>query len=397
MAEVLRRQFNERIKTLLHSQSRIQNLKDSVHTIRQEISHILGQKSEPQASPLSPPRTAASSPLTKEEQRKLSSDINAIPPQQLIQFIKDKLPQLASDKEIVIDIHSMDTKSLRMLMDFVQTAKKTPATKKAKPKKSNGTNGTHPLPKEASHASDSESNSGSDSESEESQSESDSDTETNPKKPVQVETVVTPVLTNVQTAIPPTPAPVPEILPTFPSEANVHDSDLTNEVSWSHLTADDEDKSTTSTQSSDAANLWSSYRDSHAQLEQKELEKRQHEEELLRAMEREEQERLEKLRAQEDEERRRWEEEKERQKQEELERQRQAELDLEEARLKAKRDRERKIQEDESNDDLLSLNSFAGFQGGMLNVNLSGELMSDLRSSLRGSPTLTDPSDDREQ
>lgn len=186
---------------------------------------------------------------------------------------------------------------------------------------------------------------------------------------------------------------MPEILPTFPSDSKVH-SDLTNEVSWSQLTADDDDKSATPTQSSDAANLWSSYRDSHAQLEQKELEKKQHEEELLRAMEREEQERLERLRAQEDEERRRWEEEKERQKQEELERQRQAERDLEEARLKAKRDRERKIQEDESNDDLLSLNSFAGgFQGGMLNVNLSGELMSDLRSSLRGSPTLTDPSE----
>jgi len=402
MAEVLKKQFDEKIKTLLHSQSRIQNLKDSVHTIRQEISQILGQKSDASrdvepATTSSPLPEASPSPVfTKEEKKKLSADISSVPPTQLIQFIKEKLPRLANEKEIVIDIDSLDSESLRLLMEFVETAKKNSSSKRTKPKSTPNkatppANDTHPPAKESSRhdpTSDSDSDT-SESESEESQSESDSEAESRPKKPLQVETVVAPVIANVQS---PTPkVAVPEILPTFPTQSKVHDAEITNEVSWSQLSADDDEKSSTPTQSSDAANLWSSYRDSHAQLEQKELEKKQHEKELLQAMEQEERERLEKLKAEEEAERQRWEEEKERKRQEALERQREAEREIEEARQKAKRDRERKVQGDESTDDLLSLDAFAAggsFPGGMLNVNLSGELMSDLRSSLRGSPTL---------
>jgi hypothetical protein len=67
----------------------------------------------------------------------------------------------------------------------------------------------------------------------------------------------------------------------------------------------------------------------------------------------------------------------------EIEKKQEEERMLEEAREKAKRDREQKTQ-DSAPDELLSFTAFGGFNAGMLNVNLSGQRLSELRSALKG-------------
>merc|ERR1712224_766170 len=138
-----------------------------------------------------------------------------------------------------------------------------------------------------------------------------------------------------------------------------------------------------------AANLWSSIRDSHAQLKQKEHEKILHEERLKREKEEQEAARLKAI----EEARIKQQEEEEREREEAKKR---AEREIEEARLKAKRDREKKVEDDEEAD-LLSLDSFPSLAGpGLLGMNISGKVMSDIRSSLKATTTIDQTSSNTE-
>jgi len=84
-------------------------------------------------------------------------------------------------------------------------------------------------------------------------------------------------------------------------------------------------------------------------------------------------------------------EEEEKQRKLEEEKKLNAEKELEEARLKAKRDRERKLKEDEDNEEL----SFDAFgltgPGPLLGINISNEVVSGLRSSLKMTSTASEP------
>jgi len=73
-----------------------------------------------------------------------------------------------------------------------------------------------------------------------------------------------------------------------------------------------------------------------------------------------------------------------------------AEREIEEARQKAKRDREKKVEDDEEAD-LLSLDSFPSLAGpGLLGMNISGKVMSDIRSSLKATTTIDQTSSNTE-
>jgi len=117
-------------------------------------------------------------------------------------------------------------------------------------------------------------------------------------------------------------------------------------------------------------------------VQQKELEKKKREEQLQREKEEEE----ERRRKQEEEQKKLRLEEEIRRKQEEEERRLQAEHELEEARQKAKRDREKKVMDDEPGD-ILSLNSFELNGPGMFDLNISDQVVSDIRSSLKSTTT----------
>lgn len=128
---------------------------------------------------------------------------------------------------------------------------------------------------------------------------------------------------------------------------------------------------------------------------EQELEKKEHEERL-----RKEKEEAEEKRRREEEEmvKRRIEEQARRKKEAEEEKLR-AERELEKARLKAKLDRERKVMNEDESSDLLSLNSFGNFSGpgGLLDLNISGKVVKDIRSSLKMSSNSTDAIPDNDQ
>lgn len=465
MADTLRKIFKDKIKIL--EKRKTTSIFDGSNTftdsIRDEISSLPKPKSKPKPKPTrrtttSPKQSTNTIPLTKEEKKKLSANINSLAPIHLavvVKIIKEKIPTLTSgSKEIVIDIDSLDTSTLRSLESFVESTKK---KKQRKPSKRRGTtamqvdpaarlelakltelgmqskiesverqlqelnsnvlqsstsgfgsnkltSSTSSLPSATKTSQDSllpnstneintsnetpitqppsHDSEDSESESEESESESeesDSDTERPviAKKNTLVETVVAPVLTNT----PDMNIDAPKIISATPATSEVADK-IENVASWADLGSsnDDENESFTTKSSEGATNLWSSIRDSHAQLQQKEHEKILHEERLKKEKEEEEAER----KRQEEEERIQQEEERKRK---EEEARLKAEQEIEEARLKAKRDREKKIEEDElDSTDLLSLGGFAGL-GGLtgpgLGMNISGKVMSDIRSSLK--------------
>lgn len=496
MTETVRKLFKEKIKVLEKKEG--SSLREEMRQIMEKSkvttpSPVVAAKPKPKPKPVTtaptPPITRKITkpeeiliPLTKDEKRRLSSGINSLAPSHLavvVKIIKEKLPNLTSEKnEIVIDIDSLDTATLRSLESFVQSTKKKPKRKPPakrrtssalhvdpaarlelaklteigmqnkiesverelqllnssgnglhsstsnlsesiksldsstgqkenenslsidQPKKEDDSNNINPSEelKDSAQTDDSEEDSESESEESESESEeSDSETErpvygSNNVKNTLVETVVAPVLSNLPDI------PAPRIISTTPGNSEVKAGKIENVASWADLgsTSDEVEPTTVSQSSEGAANLWSSIRDSHAQLKQKEHEKILHEERLKREKEEQEAARLKaieeaRIKQQEEEERRKEEEMRERE-----EAKKRAEREIEEARLKAKRDREKKVEDDEEAD-LLSLDSFPSLAGpGLLGMNISGKVMSDIRSSLKATTTIDQTSSNTE-
>jgi len=71
--------------------------------------------------------------MTKAEMRKLSSSINSLSYKHLntiITIIRQSMPNLSGDGEIEIDLHSLDTQTLRKLETFVNSIKRKKSKKK---------------------------------------------------------------------------------------------------------------------------------------------------------------------------------------------------------------------------------------------------------------------------
>merc|ERR1711879_817236 len=345
--------------------------------------------------------------LTKDEKRRLSMNINSLTSSQLavvVRIIKEKLPNIANDQEITLDIDSLDTGTLRSLQNYVQSTKrrkpkrKPPQTKKTPDISAQAQTQAQPIsassqlsasqgsvpskasptvpqptlsastgqitelarPAEIKANSSGSEESESESEESESESESESDNDDNPLPDTSkntVETVAAPILSSSTPALiqgNDDSSSVAKII-SAPSTSVVNVDKIGNLASWNSLTSEQSEPTSNVTHSADVTNLWSSFKDSHAQVQQKILEKQKREEQLKKEKEEEEQ----RLREQEIEQKRLKEEEEKRQKILAEEAKAQAERDLEEARLKAKRDREKKVLEDEEvSGDMLSLNSF---------------------------------------
>ena len=154
-------------------------------------------KSSPSSSLASAPVQTADVPMSKSEMRKLSATINSLSykhVETIIGIIQQSMPNLSSEGEVEIDLHSLDTATLRKLEGFVSSVKK----KVKSPEPSirdialSSSADVVPSPNlsveeeirvEDSSSDDSESSSGSDSSSDSSSgSESESDTESDPEE-----------------------------------------------------------------------------------------------------------------------------------------------------------------------------------------------------------------------
>lgn len=380
MAESLRKLFKKKTVAIEKKISQKSSTNKPVpQNIRKPIDAITSIK--PKESTISVESVSNSTnevELTKEEKKRLSMRINSLTGHQLatvVKIIQTNLPHLpSSDREITVEVDALDTNTLRCLQEFIESTKK---NNKRKPKKkSSDSKIKEKLNSSVSDSKNTSVNENSESDSEDSESGSESDSVEigifNIDQ-VPVETVMAPILNDsaiVQDA--------PKIISTNSintSEVNVDKLDL-----WSDL-ANQKEESTTITHSPDVANLWSTFRDNHAQVQQKELEKKLHEERIKKAKEEEEEERKRK----EEEYKRKILEEKELKKKLEEEEKLKAEREIEEARQKAKRDREKKVQDEDSKDshDLLSLNSIDTTGSIALNMSFPGGFMSDIRSSLK--------------
>lgn len=393
MAETLRKLFKKKIvsfekKLAEINPSTFKELRKSVDSIGDSFNDVPSDTKE-SLSHLNPELK----PLTKEEKKRLRGHINSLSRYNLailLNIVQEKISNesavdSSTQKEVIIDLDSLDTATLRALQKFVQsTLKKKNNKTKTVVRDDNkdvdtGTNDSKSdLGKDKKDNTESE-ESESDSESESESDESDSDDIINDSKEENYSNKEPNVDTDTRENI-------PKIISatTLINTKEVNVEKLENAASWSDI-ANQKEESETVTHSPGVANLWSSFRDSHAQVQQKELEKKMHEELLKKEKEKEEEERK---RKEEELKQKLIEEEKEKVRKQEEEKLR-LEMELEEARLKAKRDREKKVQQDEelveNTDDLL--NSFSTTGSIALNMNLSGQLMSDIRSSLKMSST----------
>merc|ERR1712000_581983 len=325
MTETVRKLFKEKIKVLEKKEG--SSLREEMRQIMEKSkvttpSPVVAAKPKPKPKPVTtaptPPITRKITkpeeiliPLTKDEKRRLPSGINSLAPSHLavvVKIIKEKLPNLTSEKnEIVIDIDSLDTATLRSLESFVQSTKKKPKRKPPAKRRTSSAlhvdpaarlelaklteigmqnkiesverelqllnssgNGLHSSTSNLSESIKSLDSSTGQKENEE----SDSETErpvygSNNVKNTLVETVVAPVLSNLPDI------PAPRIISTTPGNSEVKAGKIENVASWADLgsTSDEVEPTTISQSSEGAANLWSSIRDSHAQLKQKEHEK----------------------------------------------------------------------------------------------------------------------------
>jgi len=98
-------------------------LKKSVDSMKKELQQLLNDKK----AVISVAEKEEPIPMTREEKKKLSSDINSLSSEHLtvvVKIIKNKMPISDSSDEIVIDIDSLDAATLRELETYIQKVKK---------------------------------------------------------------------------------------------------------------------------------------------------------------------------------------------------------------------------------------------------------------------------------
>jgi len=108
-------------------------LTKSADKLKQQLSRIL-QEQQGQTPPKSRKSTsrpkkepASDTPLTQDEKKKLLTTINSLTGTHLgmvVKIIKERMPNMANAKEIVIDIDSLDTPTFRQLEAYVNSIKK---------------------------------------------------------------------------------------------------------------------------------------------------------------------------------------------------------------------------------------------------------------------------------
>ena len=151
MAQTLREIFNTRLPTALetseivHTPTRgityrtpsplirtpvtqeYSELKKSVDSIKKELEQLLNDKKAVLTAATVVEKEEAV-PMTREEKKRLSNDINNLASEHLtviVKIIKQKMPSIAEGSdEIVIDIDALDTTTLRELELYVQKVKK---------------------------------------------------------------------------------------------------------------------------------------------------------------------------------------------------------------------------------------------------------------------------------
>lgn len=221
MAETLQKFFKKKIKPIEDRarRSRIksasgqgeskkskQDSKSKYATDTKKVSPVKKRAPAKPKTPKTPkPLPPSEVPMSKAEMRQLSATINSLSYKHLntiIVIIQQSMPNLASEGEIEIDLHSLDTTTLRKLEAFVSTVKKSKSKSKSKNKSSQIKESSEIAPSlsstpgggsteetvrvEDSSSDDSESSSSDSSSGSSSDSESESDTESDPEDNVLV-------------------------------------------------------------------------------------------------------------------------------------------------------------------------------------------------------------------
>ena len=148
MAETLKNLYKKKVKALEDkekeskgqvvnessslSQGAICELKKTVDVMRQELILLREQQGVPAPKPRRPAarskqRPEEPLPMTKEEKKKLSMGINSLEGESLamvVKIIKEKMPNIANAQEIVIDIETLDSTTLRSLESYVNKVKR---------------------------------------------------------------------------------------------------------------------------------------------------------------------------------------------------------------------------------------------------------------------------------
>lgn len=101
-------------------------LKKSVDSLRKEIQNLKSLETKSVAAKAKSNEIDALLPMTRDEKRRLSMDINKLSSEHLgvvVKIIKQKMP-IGDADEIVIDIDSLDVSTLRELEKYIQKVKK---------------------------------------------------------------------------------------------------------------------------------------------------------------------------------------------------------------------------------------------------------------------------------